>query len=223
MIMPSLLGLASLACGSGAAGIATRWCTRRRDSLGRPRPFPLWSVCLLVVLTVLAAVPGARRAEQEHTLASVASQLAGRSVAVHCQSTAAALVDAGAELGFVPYGDDGVPLPRTTLKREPCAALRSYREGSKQRPSRDEVIAVHVLTHEAMHMRGETAEAVAECEAVQRDARTARLLGATPAQAQQLARTYWLTIYPHVADDYRSDDCRPGGGLDERIASASWG
>jgi hypothetical protein len=87
---------------------------------------------------------------------------------------------------------------------------------------RDEVIAVHVLTHEAMHMRGETNEATAECEAVQRDRTTAALLGATPRQADELARTYWLTVYPDMPADYSSAECRPGGALDEGLTTAAW-
>jgi hypothetical protein len=66
-----------------------------------------------------------------------------------------------------------------------------------------------VLTHEAMHMKGLTGEAEAECAAVQKDSTTAELLGATPDQARQLARTYWHRVYPNMPDDYRSSTCRP--------------
>ena len=220
--MTSLLGFASAASGLAGVGVAGHWSTRRRDSLGRPRPFPKWSILLLASLSVAAAVPGARRAIEERQLARVASQLAGHPVRVHCQSTAGALVDAGSELGFVPFDQDGVPLPTTTVKRDPCNDLRRYLGGHRQDPTYEEVVAVHVLTHESMHMRGATAEQVAECEAVQRDRVTASLLGATPAEAEQLALRYWLTVYPGMPADYFSQDCRPGGRLDEHLASAPW-
>ena len=84
-----------------------------------------------------------------------------------------------------------------------------------RRPTRDQVEAVHVLTHEAMHLSGRLEEAAAECAAVQRDAHTARLLGA-PAAA------YWRDVYPLMPDGYRSADCRPGGTLDDGLTDAPW-
>jgi hypothetical protein len=220
--MTSLLGFVSAGSGLLAVGVLGNWSTRRRDSLGRPRAFPVWSVSLLTVLSVAALIPGAQRALEERKLARAATALVGHSVAVHCQSTAAALVDAGNELGFVPYDEDGVPLPRTTIKRDPCKALARYLGGAREHPSYDEVVAVHVLTHEAMHLRGETVEATAECQAVQRDRATAVLLGATPRQAEKLARTYWLTVYPEMPEDYSSAECKPGGALDENLSTAPW-
>jgi hypothetical protein len=218
----SILGVVSGLSGLSAAGIAVRWSTHRRDSLGRPRPFPVWSGSLLALLCVAALVPGVQRHREEGRLSQAASALVGHHVAVHCQTTTAALVDIGNELGWVPYDDAGVPLPRTLIKRDPCKALRGYLGGDRGNPSRDAVIAVHVLTHEAMHMRGETSESVAECEAVQRDTVTAALLGATAAEATRLARTYWLTVYPQQSADYVSSDCKPDGSLDEHLASAPW-
>ena len=220
--MTSILGMVSAASALVAVGVGGRWSTRRRDCLGRPRPFPVWSVAILAVISLSALVPGVRRHLEENRLSAAASSIVGHPVTVRCQSTAAALVDAGNELGFVPYDDDGVPLPRTTIKRDPCKALRDYLGGGRGTPSQDEVVAVHVLTHEAMHLRGQTSEANAECEAVQRDQTMAGLLGATPAQARQLARTYWLTVYPQMPPDYFSSACVPGGALDEHLPTAPW-
>jgi hypothetical protein len=62
----------------------------------------------------------------------------------------------------------------------------------------------------------------AECAAVQRDARAARLLGASPDDARALAVAYWRTVYPAMPDGYRSTACRPGGTLDEHLPDAPW-
>lgn len=220
--MTSLLGVFSAASGLVAVGVAGNWSTRRRDSLGRPRPFPVWSVSFLVVLCLTSAYPGVQRHLEESRLSRAASTLAGHTVTVHCQTTAGALVDAGNELGFVPYDSDGIPLPRTTIKRDPCRDLRRYLGGDRANPSRDEVVAVHVLTHEVMHMRGQTNESVAECQAVQSDRTMAALLGATPKQAYKLAVTYWLTVYPDMPEDYSSSECQPGGALDQHLDTAPW-
>jgi hypothetical protein len=210
------------ALGIAAAFVAMRWCTRRYDGLGRERKFPTMSVVLLALLAIGAAAPTYLRHREEDRLSSVASQLVGQRATVHCQTFGQVFFQVGGELGFVKFGPDGVPERHTTIMHGPCAALRSYLRSNKRRPSADEVVAVHVLTHESMHMRGITNEADAECAAVQRDETTAQLLGADPASARLLARLYWLNDYPRMPDAYTSSDCVPGGALDERLPTAPW-
>ena len=207
---------------TGAAVVAIGWGLRRTDELGRPRRFPWVSVALLLALSVGAAVPGVLRASQERRLGGTASVLAGVRVAVRCQSFGGAFVDAGPELGYVRWRPDGSPEPWALIKRDQCRHLAAYVRSGTGRPTRDQVVAVHVLTHEAMHLSGRLDEAVAECAAVQRDAHTARLLGAGPAEAAELAAAYWRNIYPLMPDGYRSGECRPGGTMDERLADAPW-
>ncbi|HSK35348.1 MAG TPA: hypothetical protein VLA80_01280 [Actinomycetota bacterium] len=207
---------------AGAAVVATGWAVRRTDELGRPRRLPWVTVALLLALGAGAAVPGVLRASQERRLGTAASVLAGARVAVRCQSFGGAFVDAGPELGYVRWRADGSPEPWTLIKRDQCRHLAAYARSDKRRPTRDQVVAVHVLTHEAMHLSGRLGEAAAECAAVQRDAQTARLLGARPADAAGLAVTYWRNIYPLMPVGYRSGDCRPGGALDEGLADAPW-
>jgi hypothetical protein len=199
-----------------------RWWMRRYDALGRPRPFPRVGVGLLVVLALVVAVPTYLRHREEDRLSAAATQLVGASARVHCQTIGQEMVDLGSELGYVKWGMDGVPEHRTLIKHGPCRALHGYLDSSKQRPNDGQVVAVHVLTHESMHMHGLTGEAQAECAAVQRDAETARLLGADEASARTLARRYWLEIYPRMPDDYRSAQCGPGGSLDEHLPDAPW-
>jgi hypothetical protein len=115
-----------------------------------------------------------------------------------------------------------VPERETLIKRGPCKALASYLGSDRENPDRDEIVAVHILSHEARHMAGTTSESKAECEAMQRDARTAQLLGATPEQGAALARDYWRQVYPRMNGEYRSSDCAAGGKLDERLELAPW-
>lgn len=207
---------------AAAVVLAVRWLLRSRDSLGRPRAFPVISVVGLALLGGALLVPVVRHARLEHRLGSVATALVGVEARVNCQGAGEEFVDAGAELGYVRYGPAGVPERETLIKRQQCKALRSYLSSDRERPSRDQVVAVHILSHEARHMAGTTVESVAECQALQRDALTARLLGATVEQAQALARTYWLEVYPRMSSDYRTPECAPGGRLDERLEPAPW-
>jgi hypothetical protein len=202
--------------------LAARWGLHQRDGLGRQRPFPLISVLVLVALAAGLLVPVVRHHRLETRLSAVATTLVGAPSVVHCQTAGGEMLDLGPELGFVRWGPGGVPEHQTLIKRAPCKHLATYLRGDHAHPSADEVIAVHVLSHEARHMAGTTSESLADCEAMQRDAWTARLLGASPGEASRLARTYWLVDYPRMPEDYRSGDCGPGKGLDEHLAEAPW-
>ncbi|MDQ1688702.1 MAG: hypothetical protein QOK42_1677 [Frankiaceae bacterium] len=206
----------------GALALALRWALRRTDGLGRPIAFPRYAVAGLALLSVVAAVPVIRHSRLETRLSQVASRLVGHDVRVHCQTAGEEFVDAGAELGYVRFDAGGRPEPRTVIKHAQCGLLRNYIGRHGRSPDRDEIIAVHVLTHEAMHMRGLTNEAEAECAAMQRDASTAALLGASAGDASALARRYFAVYYADVPDDYRSGACTAGGQLDEKLANPPW-
>jgi hypothetical protein len=182
-------------------------------------------VIAVTLLGVVAAASGFvmyRHEQLEARLTTVAAELVGQEVSVECQTLGASMVDAGGDLGFVRWGADGVPERRTLLKRDVCADLRAYVADPSGAVPDEQVIAVHVLTHEAMHMAGERSEALTECRAVQRNARTARLLGASADSAAQLAARYWTSFYPRQSDGYRTRECRPNGPLDEGGTDAPW-
>jgi hypothetical protein len=187
----------------------------------RASPHPIVLVVLATAIGFLGwrAYSGHRL---EDRLAGVASTLAMRHVEVECQGTAASLVDIGVELGTVEFSADGGPAGHTDLTHGVCGHLASYLGGDQARPSDDEVIAVHVLAHESYHLFGIEDEARTECMSVQNTARAAELLGATPTQAQALAERYWTDFYSGLPDDYRSTECRDGGGLDRHPASSNW-
>ncbi len=102
-----------------------------------------------------------------------------------------------------------MPERKTLIKREQCCDLSAYLRSDKESPTTEQIVAVHTLTHEAIHMSGVTNEAETECIAVQRDEDMARALGASPEAATRLAETYWETQYPHLTIEYRKADC-PG-------------
>ncbi|WP_421740258.1 hypothetical protein [Cellulomonas sp.] len=204
-----------------AASIVVRWLNRRVDSLGRIAPFPRISVVVSLGLALCFGIPMLVEAWVEHQLEDAAGEIAGGPVQVNCQSLGQAFVDVGPELGFVAWGPDGVPERSTLIKFGACGNLRAWLGSAKATPSLDQVIAVHVVTHETMHMVGITDEARAECAAVQRDAAMATALGASPREAQALARRYWTEVYPRMPDNYVGG-CGPGGTYDERLPTAPW-
>lgn len=209
-------------CLGGVAFVSIRWLLNRVDSLGRTQPFPFVAVGVLIVIAVAMLTPFFLRLRLEAKLEEAASAIVGVPVEVHCQAFGEAFVDAGFELGYVRFGPDGTPEHKTLIKRAPCQDLSDYVGGAHENFTREQAVAVHTLTHEAIHMTGVTSETETECLAMQRDAEMAELLGAAPADAQRLARFYLENVYPRMPDGYRSDDCRNGGSLDEGLPHAPW-
>ncbi|MCJ7827195.1 MAG: hypothetical protein MUP36_03020 [Demequinaceae bacterium] len=112
--------------------------------------------------------------------------------------------------GWVYYDGSNV----AHLKRKVCHNLWDYAHGGQANPSEDQILAVHVVGHEAMHINGVREEAVAECWAVQLNHFIAEELGATPEEARELQRRYYVEYYPRQRSNYISGECREGGDLD---------
>jgi hypothetical protein len=157
----------------------------------------------------------------EGRFGAAVSAVAHRDVGVRCQGMFGKLVDIGQELGTVRFDADGDPADHTDIKRDACNWLKDYETGDK-RVTREAALGVHVLAHEAIHLRGWTDETVAECYGMQHTADVAVSLGASRAQGQKLAEFYWRAIYPHMPDDYRTPDCANGARLDLHKDSDVW-
>jgi len=197
--------------------VFVRWHVSNRDGWTMRRPLPKVTFGLLALVVVVTGFFTWRHGRLEDRLSRAASTLAGFPVRVHCQDLAGQALDLSNDLGSVQFNADGQPDNATLIRREQCSALSGYLDRHGANPSPAQILAVHVLTHETMHMRGLRDESGAECAAVQRDAHMASLLGASGSDAQSLAAAYWKQNYPRLSDDYRSDQCRPSGGLDEHL------
>ncbi|MDQ4094858.1 MAG: hypothetical protein M3174_01450 [Actinomycetota bacterium] len=198
-----------LAFVAAAVLLAARWTLARR--LGSVAAFPWKGPLSLLVIGALAVTPWVLRMRLELRLAEAAGEIAGREVAIQCQSFAAAFVDPTADPGHVAFQADGGTEAKALIKRDQCRALSAYLSSDKQNPTHDQVVAVHVLTHEAMHMSGITSESEAECRALSNDARMAELLGASEQEALALAATYRREVYPDMPADYRVESCAAAG------------
>lgn len=100
------------------------------------------------------------------------------------------------------------------LRRNVCHDLWTYAHGGQANPSRSEILAVHIVTHEAMHINGLRNEAEAECTAVQLNHLVAEELGASPTQARKLQTQYYELYYPNQRSDYVSGACSADGTMD---------
>ena len=193
-----------------------------------------FAVCL-VALAGVAWWNQHRTNGHERRLGEIASEIAGRPVAVNCQGLPSAFFDISPRAGEVVFNDDGTPPDAATLKRDTCRYLQRF-EDVRSDPSFACVrrvqpceqstgriaAAVRVLAHEAWHLRGLTNEAETECYALQTTALAAQGLGATPAVARAVALWNARHVYPYLPSDYQSGQCRDGGNFDLRPTTTDW-
>ena len=182
---------------------------------------------LLVVIGGLAALGFARheeRVREQDQLATIASDLAGRRVAVRCPSFVASLVDTRGEAGRVQFDELGRPANHMDLSPQTCKALRHLNAVDFTCIERGECgfkefnagWAAHTLAHESFHLRGFQDEGVTECYALQNTAFVAARLGVPKQQAQDLQAWLFKRGYPNGPSEYRSPQCYAGGPLDLR-------
>lgn len=153
--------------------------------------------------------------------AAVSAQV-GHQVRVDCQRLTGAWVDPTAELGFVRFDADGAPDDVARLEYDACRRLNAWMHSDREDPPLEQVVALHVLAHEAEHLAGEADEGVAECRSLQRTAALAQRLGATAEQARVLAVVYARQVFPSMPEPYRSPACRAGGALDLTPGDGAW-
>ena len=171
----------------------------------------------------------------EEMLAEVASQIAGRPVSINCQGVIADAVDVSAAEGEVAFDEDGKPADVAELKRGTCHDLADFPDSVNDERYRclvspdpcpkdieKYVLAVHILTHEAWHLRGVRDERIAECYAIQTDELVASRLGAGPSLARAMAVYYAKEKYTELSSTYRTPACRNGGRYDLNRGSHAW-
>ena len=173
----------------------------------------------LLVAAIIAIFP-LRQYFFEAKLVAAVEKLTHRyGVAVTCQSRLGSFFHYN-KLGYVRRGDYEI-----NLRPDMCSHLRSYigdpNDANKQAlRDYDRVMALHVLTHEAMHINQEYDEVKADCQAYQRNHKMAEHLGVTARVAAQSA----IVIHRFRSDrhPYYSNQCEPGRALDEKLAGAVW-
>ncbi len=171
----------------------------------------------------------------EEDLGAIASQIAGRPVAIECQGVISHAIDVTNREGEVEFNPSGEPGDTAELKRDICKRLGSFPDTEldsryecltsatdcpKEIVSR--VTAVHALSHESWHLAGVKDERITECYAMQTDELVATRLGVSSRLGRAIAVYYATQIYPHLSTTYRSHSCRTGGRYDLNAGSRAW-
>jgi hypothetical protein len=168
-------------------------------------------VVALVVWTLLGAVAAGFETEHQITQSLATAQtrfVSGRSDAVAvCTRRTPDLLDLSGTAGMVRWDTPHV----ARLRADTCWRLATWIFSDKRGATEEQLVAVHVLVHEAVHVAGVHSEAVTECVAMGLDRSVAENLGASATVAAQMARTYREQVYPRMPTDYRGD-CGSVGG-----------
>lgn len=169
---------------------------------------------VVLTLTVVTAYFPIQHSLFQRDLANASAQLLNtKNVYVNCNSTFDSIFHLGMA-GFVYRGSKEINLEVRT-----CSELKEYL-AAPQAASSQQLYALHVLTHEAMHVAGEYNEILTDCKAFQRNHRMAKLLGVSDVIAEQNAID--IHKYRSVRHPYYSTECEPGTSMDEKLADAVW-
>ncbi len=202
-----------------------QWLIPHPDHLPIHRRFPKLEVGVCLLVAGLSYLPSWQADRAADRAGKAASKVVGEKVEFVCGSQLNTFFDRGTDMawGYVKWTEEG-PAKSSKLRHETCKGLREFFDDPTQwrSISNDRLFAVHIITHETMHMAGEMSEAVTECQAVQRDALMAQALGASAEQARDMALAYYIEIYPNLRQDYYSDECKQGGKLDENLPTSPW-
>jgi len=208
------------------------WCAYRevRTSLvapagyDMPRPVYVPYLAGVLVLAAVFAWPTLHRWYFEHYLSAQATALAdGHRAHMHCNT----VLDTMFDPEMLAAGHANPRTGKIVIQAPWCDRLSAYLRHPGH-ASEEELASLDMFTHESMHVRGELNEAVTECQAVQRNARAARMLGVAEEVAHRNALDYYNILYQRrlevggLAGSYYSAECAPGKALDERLEDSTW-
>lgn len=169
------------------------------------KPFPVISVCLCSILLGIFGWQELRWQNVQMQGTKAVKQVSlNEEGYLRCQRLSEALFDIHtSQRGSVSFGKP----KEAVVNYEECLELRSWLESGKETATPVQMQAIHVLTHEAVHVSGEYNEAVTECTAINRDTIAATALGASKSFAQELPIRYFEDYFPRMSSSYRLEGC----------------
>ena len=208
------------------------WCAFREiyrsivaaPGFDSPSPVSMPYLTLVLSLAALFGWPPVHTWKFQRFLSATATELADNHVAkVHCNT----IFDTMLDTEMLAAGHANLKTGEIGIQHPWCGTLMSYLS-HPDRATAEELASLAMLTHESMHIRGETNEALTECEAVQRNYRAAKLLGVPDEIAKRNALDYYTSEYQRrgkiggMQAAYYSDQCAPGNAMDEHLTDSTW-
>lgn len=181
-------------------------------------------VAVMAAIAIGFAYPPVRTWQFERFLTAKARILAENPRAhVHCNTVFDTFFDSNVFAAGHATPETG----RIVLQHPWCGRLMDHLD-DPAKATREGMHAAHLFAHEAMHIRGELNEAATDCQAIQRHARAASLLGIPEHLGKASGLAYYRGDYQQraaiggLAGMYYSSECAPGKALDERLPDSIW-
>ena len=185
-----------------------------RPSLGEKYKFDL-KVGICLFFTIYFSYIPVSKFIFENKIEKAINKAIGRNTIFSCQGLFDSMFNYQV-LGFIEVNKNKIYLTYST-----CHFLKSYVEDPND-VNMSEVMAVHVLTHEAVHASGILNEAKTDCIAFQKNHKMFYALGTSKKKSEALAIKAFEKIPDPRLKDYYSDECKPGGELDQKYPDAVW-
>ena len=169
---------------------------------------------LAIFLLALGALlwPQYRARQVEHKVAPLVAALAERPAGARCPRYITAIFT---NVGSVSLDANGNPADRTDLTGPICDALRHFytpeghaelqclvTDGRCSESARRTIVALSVVAHESMHLRGVLDEAAAECTSIGEGQRTGQLVGLSPEQGRMIGYLHLMALNPGTPPEY---------------------
>lgn len=186
---------------------------------------------LALFLLVLAAVlwPQVKARQTEAKIRPLASAIAGRDAGARCPRY---ITQIFTNAGSVSFDENGNASNRTDLTGPVCDGARFAFSSQGRREIEacltgtgvcsdaavTAIVALNVIAHESLHLRGETDEAGAECGSIAEGPRTAAVVGLSPVAGQMLGWTHAQGMNQFTPPEYRvtANNCEAVAALEQQ-------
>lgn len=167
-----------------------------------------------IFLVALGALlwPQYRARSVEHKVEPLVAALAQRDATARCPRYITSIFT---NVGSVSLDANGNPADRTDLTGPICDALRHLytdagraelqclvTDGRCPESARASVVALSVVAHESMHLRGILDEAAAECTSIAEGQRAGELIGLSAEQGRMIAYLHLMALNPNTPPQY---------------------
>lgn len=189
---------------------------------------PGYGLMAIFVLALAAVIwPQIKARQTEATLRPLVAAIAERDAGARCPRYITAVFT---NAGSVSFDENGNASDRTDLTAPVCEGAkfafseRGRRElacletsGSCPEEAIAAVVALNVIAHEAIHLRGETDEGRAECISIGEGARIASVVGLSAEQGKMLAWVHYQGMNPFTPAQYNVEpgSCDSAAALEQ--------
>lgn len=210
---------------------------------GRAVPIPPWvepkraggwnapafgMLAIFLVALAMLLIPQYKARQTEAKIQPLVAAVAERDAGARCPRYITTMFSVA---GSVAFDENGQASDRTDLTAPVCEGAKFAftpqgrqelqclaTDGACSEQAIAAIVALNVIAHEAIHLRGELDESRAECSSIGEGERIARVVGLSPDQGRMIAWVHYKGMNRSTPEQYRVHPswCAPAAALDQR-------